>query len=209
MNDEAKWSARYREAGDEYLFGTEPNRFLAQHQALFKPGQTALSVADGEGRNSIWLAAQGLVVTASEVSEVAIAKARRLAEARRCQVAFTQGDMLSEQWPPREFLDAFDWVIAIFIQFADPRQRIKQFASMQAATRPGGRILLQGYTPQQLLYGTGGPSALEHLYTQELLREAFAGWDIEELVEYEDDLSEGTRHGGRSALIGMVARKPA
>ncbi|MDE2289926.1 MAG: SAM-dependent methyltransferase, partial [Burkholderiales bacterium] len=76
MNDEAKWSARYREAGDEYLFGTEPNRFLAQHQALFKPGQTALSVADGEGRNSIWLAAQGLVVTASEVSEVAIAKAR-------------------------------------------------------------------------------------------------------------------------------------
>ena len=73
----------------------------------------------------------------------------------------------------------------------------------------GGRILLQGYTPKQLEYKTGGPSAVENLYTEEILREAFAGWEIEELVEYEEDVAEGSAHRGRSALIGLVARKPA
>jgi hypothetical protein len=72
----------------------------------------------------------------------------------------------------------------------------------------GGRILLQGYTPQQLDYGTGGPGVLENLYTADILRTAFAGWEIEELVEYEDEIAEGSGHKGRSALIGLVARKP-
>ena len=79
---------------------------------------------------------------------------------------------------------------------------------MKQLTRPGGYILLQGYTPKQLEYGTGGPSAIENLYTEDMLRSAFADWDIEELVEYEDTIAEGTGHVGRSALIGMVARKP-
>ena len=73
---------------------------------------------------------------------------------------------------------------------------------------PGGRILLQGYTPKQLEYRTGGPSAVENLYTPEILREAFADWTMEELVEYEEDVNEGAGHRGRSALIGLVARKP-
>jgi hypothetical protein len=78
---------------------------------------------------------------------------------------------------------------------------------MKQATRPGGRILLHGYTPRQLEYKTGGPSAVENLYTPEILRAAFTDWTIEELVEYEDDIAEGSGHRGRSALIGMVARK--
>jgi hypothetical protein len=69
-------------------------------------------------------------------------------------------------------------------------------------------VLLQGYTPKQLDYGTGGPGVLENLYTPEILRAAFGDWVIEELVEYEEDVSEGRGHSGRSALIGMVARKP-
>ena len=81
-------------------------------------------------------------------------------------------------------------------------------ASLIELTRPGGRILLQGYTPKQLDYGTGGPSALENLYTPAILQTAFADWTIEELVEYEEDISEGTGHKGPSALIGLVARKP-
>ena len=78
MNQEAIWSSRYRNAGDDYLFGTEPNRFLAHRLDILLNGRTAMSVADGEGRNSVWLAEQGLEVTAIEISAVAVEKARRL-----------------------------------------------------------------------------------------------------------------------------------
>lgn len=208
MNHEAMWSTRYREAGDNYLFGTEPNHFLARRAALLSTGSNALAVADGEGRNSVWLAEQGLDVTAVEVSPVAIEKARRLAAGRKVEVNFVLADMLAADWPPADFRNAFDWVVGIFIQFAGPAERAHQFAAMKAATRAGGRILLQGYTPKQLDYRTGGPSAVENLYTTEQLRRDFADWSIEELVEYEDEVSEGPGHHGRSALIGLVARKP-
>lgn len=208
MSHEKTWSARYRDAGEAYLFGTAPNRFLANRRERLLEGRTVLSVADGEGRNSVWLAEQGLEVTAIELSAVALEKARRLADGRRVAVRFLQADMLAPGWPPVALHDAFDWVIGIFIQFVGPPWRDRQFDGMKRATRPGGRILLQGYTPKQLEYRTGGPSALENLYTEENLRAAFADWEIEELVAYEDDLSEGSGHKGRSALIGLVARKP-
>jgi hypothetical protein len=98
--------------------------------------------------------------------------------------------------------------IGVFIQFAGPDERLRQFAAMQRATRSGGRILLHGYTPRQLEYKTGGPPFVENLYTPDILRAGFPGWTIEELVEYEDDIAEGCGHRGHSALIGMVARKP-
>lgn len=208
MNQETEWSARYREAGDDYLFGTAPNRYLAQHRAQFRAGQTALAIADGEGRNSVWLAEQGLAVSALDISAVAVAKARRLAQDRRVEVRFVVGDMLAPDWPPSDLIGTFDWVVGIFIQFTGPAERERQFAAMKQATRSGGRLLLQGYTPKQLEYGTGGPSSVENLYTPALLRAAFADWAIEELVDYEEDIAEGARHKGRSALIGMVARKP-
>jgi cyclopropane fatty-acyl-phospholipid synthase-like methyltransferase len=116
--------------------------------------------------------------------------------------------MLAPAWPPAELHDAFDWVVGIFIQFVGPEWRERQFDVMKQLTRPGGCILLQGYTPKQLEFKTGGPSAVENLYTEEILREAFTGWEIEELVEYEEDVAEGSAHRGRSALIGLVARKP-
>jgi hypothetical protein len=80
--------------------------------------------------------------------------------------------------------------------------------SLKWVTRPGGCIFLQGYTPKQLDYKTGGPSAVENLYTPKILEELFADWEIDELVEYEDEIDEGLGHKGRSALIGMIARKP-
>lgn len=208
MNQEVIWSDRYRDAGDQYLFGTEPNRFLAHRATLLQTGRSALSVADGEGRNSIWLAEQGLDVTAIEISQVAVEKARRLAAGRKVDVRFFLADMLAPDWPPLELHNAFDWVIGIFIQFVNPEARERQFTVMKQLTRAGGRILLQGYTPKQLDYRTGGPSAVENLYTEAMLRTAFADWDIEELVDYEDDISEGLGHKGYSALIGLVARKP-
>lgn len=208
MNQEARWSARYDAVGEDYLFGTAPNAYLMRHAAMFSGGGCALSVADGEGRNAVWLAQQGLEVTAVEISPVALHKARRLAAARGVEVDFRQQDMLDPAWPPEEMLAAFDFVVAIFIQFAGPEERARQFAALRAATRPGGRIVLQGYTPHQLEYATGGPGQVENLYTAPMLRDAFADWKLEELTEYEDDLSEGSGHCGRSALIGMVACRP-
>lgn len=209
MNPEEIWSARYRAAGDDYLFGTEPNRFLARRAALFEAGRTALSVADGEGRNSVWLAEQGLEVTALDISPVGLAKARKLAAGRGVAVRFMLADLMAADWPPPEFVEAFDWVVGIFIQFVGPAERSRQFAALKRATRPGGRILLQGYTPEQIDYGTGGPSAVANLYTEDLLRAAFADWVIEELVTYEEVIDEGLGHKGRSALIGLVAVNPS
>ena len=208
MNQEARWNTRYREAGDDYLFGTEPNRFLAHRADLLRNGRNALCVADGEGRNSVWLAEQGLEVTAVEISAFALEKARRLAAGRGVAIEFLQADMLAPGWPPAPMHGLFDWVIGVFIQFTGAEDRTRQFAAMKQLTARGGRILLQGYTPKQLEYATGGPGVLENLYTAEILRSAFAGWVIEELVEYEDEIAEGRGHKGRSALIGMVARKP-
>ncbi len=208
MSQEIRWNARYQDAGDEYLFGTEPSRFLAHRAGLLRDGRTALCVADGEGRNSVWLAEQGLEVTAVEISAVAVEKARRLAAGRGVAIAFLQADMLAPGWPPPPMHGAFDWVIGIFIQFTGAAERERQFAAMKQLAARGGRILLQGYTPKQLEYGTGGPGVLENLYTREILLDAYAGWEIEEIVEYEEDIAEGRGHKGRSALIGLVARKP-
>jgi hypothetical protein len=75
--------------------------------------------------------------------------------------------------------------------------------------KPGGTLVLQGYTPKQLEYKTGGPGQLSHLYTEALLREAFASLDIVDLREYEAEVDEGVGHRGRSALVGLVARRPS
>ncbi|MBL8477933.1 MAG: methyltransferase domain-containing protein [Sterolibacteriaceae bacterium] len=208
MNQETRWNTRYRDAGDDYLFGTEPNRFLAHRADLLRNGRSALCVADGEGRNSVWLAEQGLEVTAVEISSFAVEKARRLAAGRGVDIRFELADMLAPGWPPAPLHGLFDWVIGVFIQFAGAVDRARQFAAMKQLTARGGRILLQGYTPKQLEYGTGGPGVLENLYTADILRAAFADWVVEELVEYEDEIVEGFGHKGRSALIGLVARKP-
>lgn len=205
MDHEAFWSARYRDAGDDYLFGTAPNKFLASQAAHFRAGVRVLSVADGEGRNAVWLAGQGCSVTATEISPVALHKAARLARERQVAVDFVQADILDWTWP----VDAYDAVIGIFIQFVGPAERERLFNDMQSAVRPGGRILLQGYTPKQLEFRTGGPSAVDNLYTAEMLHGSFAGWTIEHLREHEDVLAEGSAHAGRSALIDLVACKPA
>ena len=197
----ATWDARFREAG--YVFGTEPNAWLAGQRELFEPGTRALAVADGEGRNSVWLAQLGVQVDAFDISPVGVDKARRLAATAGANVNFQVADCDSFGWTSA----AYDHVVAIFIQFADPAMRVRLFARMRDAVKPGGYILLQGYTLKQLDYNTGGPGIADHLYTAELLRAEFAGFDLRELREYDDRLSEGTRHVGPSALIGMVARR--
>jgi cyclopropane fatty-acyl-phospholipid synthase-like methyltransferase len=195
------WDEVYAET--HYVFGTAPNAFLASQQALLQPGQRALAVADGEGRNGVWLAEQGLDVLSVEYSVPAVKKAKRLAQERGVTPAFEVADVLTWNWPQQ----AYDVVAAIFVQFATPEQRTRLFEHMQAALKPGGLLILQGYTPKQITYKTGGPSAVENMYTSALLRDAFADMEILHLVEHEEFISEGTKHHGMSALIDLVARK--
>jgi len=195
------WNRRFAEDG--FLFGTGPNAWLREHASVWQPGQRVLSVADGEGRNSVWLAQQGLRVDAFDIAEVGVAKARRLAAEQGVDVNFTVSDCDAFPWPEA----AYDGVAAIFVQFADPALRTRLFANMRRCLKPGGTLVLQGYTPRQLVYRTGGPPIESHLYTEALLREAFAEMAITALREYEAELAEGSGHRGRSALIGLVARR--
>lgn len=201
IDQQAHWDERY--ATDGFVFGDAPNLFLARQRPLLAPGMSALAVADGEGRNGVWLAEQGLDVLAVDISPVAIDKARRLAADRGASLTFQQVDLLQWDWPR----EAFDLVVAIFIQVVGPADRDRIFAGMKRAVRPGGHILLQGYRPEQLGYGTGGPKALENLYTEPMLRNAFADFEIVTLESHDPILEEGARHSGKSAVIDLVARK--
>ena len=199
-----RWNQRFSEP--DYVFGTAPNRFLASKKDHFRKGESALCVADGEGRNSVWLAEQGLEVDAFDFSAVAVEKAKRLAAERGVRVRYEVASVDDWSWQR----GAYDVVAAIFVQFAGPQMRERMFARMAQALKPGGLLLVEGYTPKQLEYRTGGPSRVENLYTAQMLREVFRDLEILELREYEAELEEGWRHAGRSALIDLVARaRPA
>lgn len=195
------WNRRY--AGDAFLFGTEPNAWLGDHAAALPPGGRVLSVADGEGRNSVWLARRGHLVDAFDVADRAVEKARAFAQREGVAVNFAVADVDSFAWPQA----VYDGVVAIFVQFADPQTRARLFERIVASLKPGGVLILQGYTPKQLEFRTGGPPILSHLYTEEMLRSAFAALAIDELKVYEAEIHEGHGHSGRSALIGLVARR--
>ena len=162
-----------------------------------------MAVADGEGRNGVWLAEQGLEVSSIDFSPLAQAKARALAVERGVSVSFQPADVHRWNYPEAEF----DVVIEIFTQFSSPNERRAKWVGMRQTLKPGGLLVIQGYTPKQLAYGTGGPKAVENLYTREML-EAFSDFDDLRIVEEEREIHEGRSHVGMSAVIGLTARKP-
>lgn len=197
------WDERF--ATPEYIFGTSPAEFVRREGKRLPAGAKILCVADGEGRNSVYLAQAGHDVTAMDGSAVATAKARKLAVERGVDVVFQTADIAGWDWSESEY----DAVFAVFIQFASPGLRDAIFSGMVRSLKPGGLLFLHGYTRAQLTYGTGGPLILDQLYTPDLLSESFAGMEVLRLAEYEAELSEGTGHAGRSALIDLVACKPS
>lgn len=198
-----QWEERF--ATEDYVFGTEPNAFLLSQRHRLAGHQDCLAVADGEGRNGVWLAKQGLRVTSVEASANALVKARRLAEREEVRIAFEQADLLEWPWPAQ----AYDVVAAIFIQFLAPVERARIFVAMRQALRPGGLLLLQGYTPRQLDYRTGGPPVVEQLYTADVLHGLLGELEVLEMREHDSIIHEGVGHSGMSALIDVVARRPA
>ena len=203
QNPRETWDARF--SVDDYIFGTAPNVFLAGQRGRLRAGMRALCVADGEGRNSVWLAQQGLAVTAFDIAPRGVEKARALAQQQGVVIDYRIARVEDWEWAP----DMFDVVAAIFVQFAEVDVRAQMFTGMLQTLGTGGWLFLQGYTPRQLEYRTGGPPCADRYYTPELLRNAFGAHDIVELREHDDVLTEGTQHAGKSALIDCVVRKRA
>lgn len=195
------WNQRY--AAAHYVFGQEPNLYLLSQAQHLVPG-SALAVADGEGRNGVWLAQQGLQVDAFDFSEQAIAKAKSLAQGRQVKLHCVCSDWQSFDWQTARYNN----VVGIFFQFATPEERRVLFAHMAESLQPGGTLIIQGYTPRQLDFNTGGPGKLAHLYDEALMLDAFGALDILDLRTYEADITEGTGHKGMSGLLGLTARKP-
>jgi len=201
MSELDQWEMRFR--GDDYRFGKEPNAFLKAQAPRLRAGGTALSIADGEGRNGVWLAEQGLDALAVDFSPAALAKARALAQERGVRLRTEIADLTSWRWPP----GAFDVVAAIFVQVVLPDDRPAFFRNIKQALKPGGLLLMQGYRPEQLEYRTGGPPEAERMYTRAILQEAFGDLSELDIREHDSVLSEGTAHVGMSALIDLVGRK--
>jgi cyclopropane fatty-acyl-phospholipid synthase-like methyltransferase len=201
MSELERWEGRFSAPG--YWFGTAPNAFLAGQTHRLRPGQKALAIADGEGRNGVWLAQQGLDVVSLDFSPSAGEKARALAAERGVRLRVEQADVTTWNWPTAEF----DVIAAIFVQFVGPAARTRMFDGMKRALKPGGLILMQGYRPEQLKYRTGGPPQVENLYTRAILEKAFADFAMLEIREHDSTINEGTGHNGMSALIDLVAQK--
>ncbi|MCS6931617.1 MAG: class I SAM-dependent methyltransferase [Acetobacteraceae bacterium] len=191
------WDALYE--GPGYRFGTEPAGLLAASAKLVRPGMKALALADGEGRNGVWLAERGAEVLAVDVSPVARAKAEALAEARGVGARYraVTADLLCWAWPEA----AFDLVLIAFIAFA-PAERRRVHRAALAALRPGGILLLECFSAAQRGRGTGGPREPEKLYTPQMLRADFAAAAIEHLSEAEIEGPEGA-----GAVVRLLARR--
>jgi len=196
------WNERFNK--EIFIFGKEPNEYLVEKTNQYlKPKDKVLCIADGEGRNGVWLAKQGMQVVGFDASDIALAKAKQFSIDNQVEVEYSFSDTDSYAWQE----NTYDAVIGIFIQFADPAMRARIFENAYKTLKSGGLFILQGYTPKQLDYKTGGPSLIEHLYTEEMIRDLAKQFEILELVSYEKALSEGPRHTGMSALLGLVAQK--
>jgi 2-polyprenyl-3-methyl-5-hydroxy-6-metoxy-1,4-benzoquinol methylase len=195
------WNSRYAEPG--YAYGTEPNAFLASQKKYTAPGTKALAVADGEGRNGVWLARQGLDVLSVDASEVGLRKTRELAADRGVAIRTEKVELTAWPWP----VQTYDVVAAIYVHFPlDVRARMHRL--MFGALRPGGVLILEAFTPAQLNYKSGGPPVAEMLYTADMLRIDFAGGEILLLEETVTELAEGKYHRGPGAVVRLVLRRP-
>jgi SAM-dependent methyltransferase len=199
-NPLARWNERFSTVN--YLFGEKPNQYLADKTPLLQKGK-ALCIADGEGRNSVWLASQGFEVDAFDFSPIAIEKAKKLAAKQQVMPNFHCCDWQSFDWKPNHY----DTIAGIFFQFADPAPRAELFAKLHRALKPGGTLIIQGYGKDQMQYKTGGPGILENLYDEALLLASFKDYKVLDLQTYRQEVDEGPGHSGMSALVGYIGQK--
>jgi SAM-dependent methyltransferase len=197
--DAPLWNERYSQS--DYVYGTEPNEFLASVAERLPKGPV-LTLAEGEGRNGLFLAGQGYEVTAVDQSEVGLAKARRLAEERGLRIATQQADLAEYVIEPR----AWAGIVSIFCHL--PKSiRVPLHRAVVQGLRPGGVFILEAYTPQQLGRGTGGPQSIEMLASLDELKRELAGLEFLHAQELEREVREGQYHTGLASVVQIVARR--
>ncbi len=195
------WNERY--SSKEYAYGTEPNTFLAANFQHLPKGRV-LSMAEGEGRNAVFLAQQGYAVTAVDGSQVGLDKAQVLAETRGVKLECICADLADFDLG----VGAWDAIISIFCPLP-PAIRQALYRKVLAALKPGGVFLLEAYTPDQIKHGTGGGKSVELMQTAATLRAELPGLDFAHLVELERDVVEGIFHTGLGAVVQAIGVKPA
>lgn len=194
------WDDRYAEEG--FAYGTEPNAYLKSLQSLFKAGTRALLVCDGEGRNGVWLAQQGVDVVSVDYSQVGLDKAQALAEQRDVKLETICDDIYSWDWPVSEF----DYVILIYAHFREAdRARLHQAAIN--ALKSSGQLILEAYIKEQLGYASGGPRDPSMLYSAEMLKKDFSQAELTEFKTLIAMLNEGKYHVGDGAIIRLIAHR--
>lgn len=194
------WDERYGKA--EYFYGTEPNDFLRQWSSEIPPGGEVLCLAEGEGRNAVFLAQQGFRPLAVDQSPVGLGKAVQLATARGVHLDTLVADLAVYQVEPNRW----DGIVSIWCHLPSAL-RAAVHRQVAAGLKVGGVFLLEAYTPAQLAHGTGGPKDLDLLPTLAALREELAGLELVHAVEIEREIHEGPGHAGQSAVVQVVARR--
>lgn len=194
------WDERY--GSEEYVYGKDPNEFLANAVENIPKGKV-LCVAEGEGRNAVFLAEQGYEVTAVDASSVGLAKARKLAEERGVNITTIVSDLADFNIDP----DSWDGVVSIFAH-VPPLLRKQLHSKIVKGLRPGGVLVLESYRPDQLKYKTGGPPTAEFMMTLEGLEEELTGLAFEYAVELDRDVIEGKFHTGKGAVVQIIGKKP-
>lgn len=194
------WDDRF--SADHYVYGTEPNTFLVAATADLPRGRT-LSLAEGEGRNAVWLASAGFEVWAVDQSAVGVEKTRRLADERGVTVTTEVADLGDFEIEE----DSWDLIVSIFAH-TDPATRQRLHRAVVEGLRPGGAFVLEAYTPAQLGFVTGGPKDPSMMLDAPTLTRELHGLKMTQLREVERDVVEGTLHTGRAAVVQLVAHKP-
>ncbi|MCC6930356.1 MAG: class I SAM-dependent methyltransferase [Gemmatimonadaceae bacterium] len=192
------WDERF--AGD-LPYGLEPNDFLAQEGGRIPPGPV-LCLAEGYGRNALWLAARGHAVTAAEQSAVGIARGKALAAERGLDITWVRGDLADLDMGEGKW----SGIVSIFAHLP-PALRADVHRRAVRALAPGGVFLLEAYSPAQLAYTTGGPRQVELLMTRDGLMRELEGLQFEHAQEVEREVVEGAMHSGVAAVVQVVGRK--
>ena len=197
------WNERY--AGEGFYYGTQPNEFLRDQAGALPPGQPVLCLAEGEGRNAVFLAERGFDVTAVDQSSVGLQKAAALAEQRGVHISTVVADLAD--W---NLARPGGWgsIVSIWCHLPSKlRSRVHRQAS--SALQPGGVLILEAYTPEQLKFRTGGPADPDLMPTLAQLRDELPGLAFEVAHECQREVHEGRGHDGPSAVVQLVARRPA
>lgn len=193
------WDERY--TAKHYIYGTQPNTFLEQHFTEIPKGRV-LCLADGEGRNSVFLAKQGYTVTAVDASAVGIEKAKKLASDNNVSVEYIHADLATYKLDPEQW----EGIVSIFCHLPE-KLRAELHAKTVAGLKKTGVLLLEAYTPAQLKHGTGGPPTADLTMSAEILKKELNGLQFSLLQELERDVIEGSHHTGLGAVVQAIAKR--